>query len=94
MTDDTRKRTVYAGVIVGAVAVGLTVLLRRTPRDQWGQTLSRVAKDALSLVKERYGHSEPLALVEQTLDKFHETGRETAMTHAFEEAVERTHEKS
>ena len=88
MTDDSRTRAVYAGVIVGAVAVGLTLLLRKTPRDQWGETLGRVARDAIGLVKARYGHSEPLALVEKTLDQFHETGRETALSHAFEEAVE------
>lgn len=88
MTDDTRKRTIYAGVIVGAVSVGLVVLLRKTPRDQWGETLRRVAGDAVAYVKERYGASEPIALVEKTLEKLGEKADESPIAHAFKEAVE------
>lgn len=85
--DDSRKRHVVAGVLVGAVAVGLTVLARKTPRDQWGETLGRVAKDALGFIKSRYGNSDPIALVEKTLEKFEEKGEETALSRAFAEAV-------
>ena len=46
--DETRKRYVIAGVLVGTVTVGLVVLARKTPRDQWGETLRRVATDALA----------------------------------------------
>lgn len=89
--DETRKRYVVAGVLIGAVSVGLVVLARRTPREQWGPTLQRVAKDALALVRIRYGESEPLALVEQTLEKFAEGNEETALSRAFHEAVEKSH---
>ena len=89
--DETRKRYVVAGVLIGAVSVGLVVLARKTPREQWGPTLQRVAKDALALVRIRYGESEPLALVEQTLEKFEEAGEETALSRAFHETVEKSH---
>lgn len=86
--DETRKRYVYAGIILGAVTVGLTVLARKTPPDQWADTLRRIATDALGVIKSRYGSSETLNLVEKTLEKFEETGRETALSRAFHEAVE------
>lgn len=89
--DETRKRYVAAGVLIGAVSIGLVVLARKTPREQWGTTLQRVAKDALALVRIRYGEFEPLAIVEQTLEKFEESGEETALSHAFHEAVEKSH---
>ncbi len=91
--DETRKRYIYAGILVGAVTVGLVVLARKTPRDQWGDTLRRVAGDALDFVKERYGANEPIRLVEKTLEKYDEKGQETALTRAFHEAVEHAHEK-
>jgi hypothetical protein len=89
--DETRKRYVLAGVLIGAVSIGLVVLARKTPREQWGATLQRVAKDALAVVRIRYGDSEPLVLVEQTLEKFEENGQETAVSRAFHEAVEKSH---
>ncbi len=67
--DDNRKRYVVAGVIIGAVAVGLAVLAKRTPRDKWGSTLSRIAKDGLAVVKNRYGNNEVVAMLEKTLDR-------------------------
>ena len=91
--DETRKRYIIAGVLVGAVTVGLVVLARKTPRDQWGDTLRRVAGDALAFAKERYGANEPIRLVEKTLEKFDETGRETALSRAFHEAVEHAQDK-
>jgi hypothetical protein len=91
--DESRKRTVYAGILLGAVSVGLVVLARKTPRDQWGETLRRIATDAVGYVKSRYGDSEPLAIVEKTLEKYEEQGRETALSRAFHEAVEHAHEK-
>jgi len=41
--DDKRKRYLIAGVTIGAVTVGLIVLSRRVPRDQWGETLGRIS---------------------------------------------------
>ncbi len=89
--DETRKRYVVAGVLIGAVSVGLVVLARKTPREEWGPTLQRVVKDALAVVRIRYGESEPLALVEQTLEKFEEAGEETVLSRAFHESVEKSH---
>ena len=88
--DETKNRYITAGIVVGAVTVGLVVLARKTPPDQWGETLRRIASDALDLVRARYGASEPVAVVEKTLEKFHETGRETTLSQAFEEALSRT----
>jgi hypothetical protein len=70
--DEKRKRYVVAGVIVGTVTVGLVVLSRRTPRDKWGSTLLRVAKDGLSVIKSRYGDNEIVGLVEKSLDRLHD----------------------
>jgi len=70
--DDKRKQYVVAGVIVGAVAVGLTVLARTTPRDQWGATLLRIAKDGVTVLKSRYGNNEIVAMVEKSLDQLGE----------------------
>jgi hypothetical protein len=78
MMDDKRKRYVVAGVIVGAVGVGLAVLSRNTPREQWGPTLLRIAKDGLKVVKSRYGNSEMLGIVEKTLDRLQESGASLA----------------
>lgn len=86
--DETRKRYVTAGILLGALTVGLVVLAKKTPRDQWADTLRRIATDALAVVKSRYGSSEPFILVEKTLERFEETGRETALSRAFHEAVE------
>ena len=68
--DETRKRYMMAGLVVGAVAVGLVVLTRRTPRDQWGETLGKVAQDALSFAKGRLGASEVLTLAEKAVERF------------------------
>jgi len=68
--DEERKRRIMVGVIMGTVTVGLIVLAKRTPREQWGTVAARLAKDALKVVKARYGDSEPLRMVESSLDKF------------------------
>lgn len=81
--DDTRKRYIVAGVVVGAVTVGLVVLAKRTPRDQWGETLGRVAKDALALVKMRYGNNEAIRMVERTIDRY----QQQSALHAAESAA-------
>ncbi len=74
--DETRKKYIIAGVVVGAVAVGLTILARKTPRDQWGSTLLKITKDGLSVVKDRYGNNELIGMVEKTIDRFHDgTGK-------------------
>jgi hypothetical protein len=89
--EEGRKRYVTAGILVGAVVVGLTVLARKTPRDQWGETLGRVASDAVAFVRSRYGSSEPVVLVERTLAKLQEDGRgDTALTRAFAAAAAET----
>lgn len=67
--DETRKRQLIAGIVVGAVAVGAVILLRRTPREKWGETLGSIAKDALNLVKARYGNNEMVRLAERTVDR-------------------------
>ena len=67
--DETRKRYLIAGVIVGAVSVGLIVLSRRVPREKWGETLGRIAKDAIGLVKARYGNNEAVRMAETALDR-------------------------
>ena len=38
--------------------------------------------------------SEPIALVERTLEKFEEREQETAVSRAFHQAVEQAHEKA
>src|SRR5690349_9973640 len=69
--DDTRKRYLAAGVIVGTVAVGLAVLYRRTPKDRWNETLNRIAHDAVGLLKSRYGGgSTPVLLAERALERW------------------------
>ena len=92
--DETRKRYMVAGILVGTVAVGLVVLARKTPPDQWAETLRRIAGDAVAFVKEHYGANEPVKLVEKTLEKYDESGRETALTRAFHEAVEKAHDEA
>lgn len=67
--DETRKRYLLAGVAIGAVTVGLIVLSRRVPRDQWGETLGRIGKDAVGLLKARYGDNEIVRMAERALDK-------------------------
>mgnify|MGYP001244532489 CR=1 FL=1 len=67
--DETRKRYLATGIIVGAVCVGLAVLARRTPRDKWAETLARVAKDVLGVVKTRYGNSETVQIAERAIDR-------------------------
>jgi hypothetical protein len=67
--DETRKRYLIAGAIVGAVSVGLIVLARKTPRDKWGETLGRIARDAIGLVKARYGNNEAVRMAESALDR-------------------------
>jgi hypothetical protein len=67
--DETRKRYLIAGAIVGAVSVGLVVLARKTPRDKWGETIGRIARDAVGLVKARYGNNEAVRMAESALDR-------------------------
>jgi SLT domain-containing protein len=76
-----------AGMLLGAVTVGLAVLARKTPPDQWGETLRRITTDAIAYVKSRYGTDETMALVEKTLEKYQDTARETTLSHAFSEAA-------
>ena len=68
--NEQRKRYLTAGVILGAITVGLAILARKTPRDQWGSTLSKIMRDVLSLVKSRYGNNEAVAVVEKALERF------------------------
>lgn len=70
--DEQRKRYLTAGVIIGALTVGLAILARKTPRDQWGTTLSKIIRDILGLVKGRYGNNEAVVVVEKALDRFEE----------------------
>lgn len=72
--DEKRKRVFAAGLILGAVTIGLAVLYKKTPRDQWSSTLGRVGHDVLGFVKGRYGNNPAIALVEKTLDRFSEGG--------------------
>ena len=69
--DDKRKRMLVSGVIVGAVAVGLIVLSKRTPKDKWGETLVKIARDGLKLTKLRYGvmAAPVIELAERVLEK-------------------------
>lgn len=69
--DEKRKRAITTGVIVGAVAVGLVVLAKKTPKEKWGETLVKIAKDGLKFARIRYGAiAGPLFdIAEQTLDK-------------------------
>ena len=68
--NEQRKRYITAGVILGAITVGLAILARKTPRDQWGTTLSKIMRDVLGLVKSRYGNNEAVIVVEKALDRF------------------------
>ncbi len=72
--DEKKKKYIVAGVIVGTVTVGLVILAKRTPRDKWGSTLLRIAKDGLSVVKSRYGNNEIVGLVEKTIDQLQDSG--------------------
>jgi hypothetical protein len=67
--DETRKRYLVAGVVVGAVGVGLFVLAKKVPRDKWGETLGRIAQDGFSLVKARYGNNEAVRMAETALKR-------------------------
>jgi C4-dicarboxylate-specific signal transduction histidine kinase len=67
-----RKRYLMAGVILGAITVGLTILARKTPREQWGTTLGKIMRDILSLVKGRYGNNEVVVAAEKALERFDE----------------------
>jgi hypothetical protein len=73
--DEKRKRAITTGVVVGAVAVGLVVLAKRTPKEKWGETLVKIARDGLKFARIRYGAvAAPLFdVAEQTLDKVEET---------------------
>jgi hypothetical protein len=66
--DDKRKRYLVAGIVVGAVSVGLVVLARRTPREQWGPTLLRIARDGLQFARGRYS-ADLIAASERILDR-------------------------
>ena len=67
--DETRKRQLIAGIVLGAVTVGVVVLLKNTPREKWGDTFGKIAKDALGLAKVRYGNNELMRLAERTVNK-------------------------
>jgi hypothetical protein len=67
--DDTRKRYIMAGIVVGTVAVGLIVLSKKVPRDKWGETLGNIARDGLSLVKARFGNNEAVRMAETALNR-------------------------
>ncbi|HVK05000.1 MAG TPA: hypothetical protein VM490_16105 [Armatimonadaceae bacterium] len=71
--DDSRKRYLAAGIVVGAVVVGVAVLARKTPRDRWAETLTRVAKDAVGVLKTRYGNSEPMQIAERAIARLEES---------------------
>ena len=71
--DETRKRNLIAGIVVGAVAVGVIVLMRKTPREKWGDTFGKIAKDGLNLAKMRYGNNEIMRLAERTVDRMIES---------------------
>jgi len=77
--DDKRKRVLTAGVIVGAVTVGLIVLAKRTPKEKWGETLVKISRDGLKLVKMRYGAlaTPVIELAERALDRIEEGGDTT-----------------
>jgi C4-dicarboxylate-specific signal transduction histidine kinase len=70
--NEQRKRYITAGIIIGAITVGLAILARKTPRDQWGTTLSKIIRDVLALVKIRYGSNEAVVAVEKALERFDE----------------------
>jgi hypothetical protein len=67
--DDKRKRLLFAGLIIGTVTVGLVVLSRRVPREKWGETLGKIAKDGLNIAKSKYGDNVVLQMAEQAIDK-------------------------
>ena len=45
------------------------VLSRRVPRDKWGETLGRIGRDVMGLVKARYGDNEFVRIAERAMDK-------------------------
>jgi hypothetical protein len=67
--DDKRKRMVVAGVVVGAVSVGLVLLARRVPREKWGETLGRMAKDALGVARSFYGNNIAFRVADEALNR-------------------------
>ncbi|MBC8136955.1 MAG: hypothetical protein H8F28_13815 [Fibrella sp.] len=62
------------GLIIGAIVIGLMVLAKRTPREKWGETLVRVARDVMRFARMRYGIvARPLFdIAEQILERFEE----------------------
>ena len=69
MMDETRKRQLITGIVIGAVVVGGVILLRRTPREKWGETFGNIAKDALGVVKSRYGNNEVVRMAETAINR-------------------------
>ncbi|GAB4462997.1 MAG: hypothetical protein OHK0029_30910 [Armatimonadaceae bacterium] len=67
--DETRKRIVLTGAVIGAVVVGGVMLARLVPREKRGETLNRIGKDTLKFLKWRFGANVAFHLVEQMLDR-------------------------
>lgn len=53
--DETRKRNLTIGVLIGVVVAFLIVLTKRTPPEKRRATYLRASRDALRLAKLRYG---------------------------------------
>ena len=74
---------VFKGIMMGAVATAVVVLARREMR-------SRTRRDAEADVRSRRGESSPYrGVVEETLKQ--QTGSDTPMVRAFEQALEEEH---
>ncbi len=53
--DDSRKRNLTIGVLIGTVIAFLLVITKRTPPEKRRATYLRATRDALRLARMRYG---------------------------------------
>ena len=70
--NESRKRNLTIGVVLGAILAFVLVLAKRTPPEKRRQTFARASRDGLRLARMRYGAvAAPLfSLAEHLIDRF------------------------